>query len=164
MKFLPKTLTDRDLADIVRRAVSEPLQIDDAETYTAFLTGLAQLLTDYFGGEVLASTFDSALKQWQVSIGYTEEAEGGILCDYDRECRWSEEKELEPEEPSNLVQDVVASIHCPHCGTDVSQVEESEFGMFCPKGCGDFWRSEAIPGDELNQYRHSSSHNMMLKL
>jgi hypothetical protein len=52
--------------------------------------------------------------------------------------------------------------HCPHCGYDVTKVEETEFGIFCPKGCGDFWRSETISGDELPFYVHDTTFNMMI--
>lgn len=54
--------------------------------------------------------------------------------------------------------------HCPHCGVDVTKEEETEDGIFCPKGCGDFWRSETIPGSELHLYSHNEKHNMMIKV
>jgi endogenous inhibitor of DNA gyrase (YacG/DUF329 family) len=53
--------------------------------------------------------------------------------------------------------------HCPHCGADVTDVEETEYGIFCPNGCGDFWRSETIPASELSQYTHNAKHNMMMR-
>lgn len=59
---------------------------------------------------------------------------------------------------------VMDTIHCPHCGTDVTHEEETEFGIFCPKGCGDFWKSETIPGDEIINYRYAKEYNMMLKV
>ncbi len=59
---------------------------------------------------------------------------------------------------------VVDSNHCPHCGTDVTNEEETEYGIFCPKGCGDFWRSETIPGSELKNYRHVKEYNLMIKV
>lgn len=55
------------------------------------------------------------------------------------------------------------TIHCPHCGINVTNEPQTEVGMFCPVGCGDFWKSETIPGAELDQYRHDPKHNMMIK-
>lgn len=34
--------------------------------------------------------------------------------------------------------------YCPHCGVDVTNEVETEYGVFCP-GCGaDFWKSETL--------------------
>jgi len=54
-------------------------------------------------------------------------------------------------------------IHCPHCGFDVTSEPETEYGIFCPKGCGDFWSSEAISGAEIKNYRHNKKNNMMMR-
>lgn len=56
-----------------------------------------------------------------------------------------------------------ATRHCPHCGTDVTTEPVTEYGIFCPAGCGDFWESETMPGNTLHLYRHSRHFNMMLK-
>jgi ribosomal protein L37AE/L43A len=43
---------------------------------------------------------------------------------------------------------------CPHCGRDVTDETETEFGIFCPNRCGDFWQSETIPATEIHNYVH----------
>jgi hypothetical protein len=58
---------------------------------------------------------------------------------------------------------MVKKTYCPYCGADVTNQKETEFGIFCPNGCGDFWRSEAIPKRELHLYFHDTEHNIMLK-
>lgn len=52
---------------------------------------------------------------------------------------------------------------CPHCGHDVTECVETEYGIFCPKCCNDFWRSETIPEAEIAAYRHFPEYNLMLK-
>lgn len=53
--------------------------------------------------------------------------------------------------------------YCPHCGEDVTNTEETEYGIFCPKCKNDFWRSETIPEDEIANYSYHKEYNMMLK-
>jgi endogenous inhibitor of DNA gyrase (YacG/DUF329 family) len=62
-----------------------------------------------------------------------------------------------------MKQSNIVTRHCPHCGLDVTAIEETEYGIFCPKGCGDFWASETIAGDELHLYKHDKKYNMMLR-
>jgi len=42
-----------------------------------------------------------------------------------------------------------STLHCPHCGFDITNELETEYGVFCPNACnakcGDFWKSEALP-------------------
>lgn len=54
--------------------------------------------------------------------------------------------------------------YCPHCGQDVTECDETEYGIFCPKCHNDFWRSECIPEGEISGYRHFPEYNLMLKL
>lgn len=42
---------------------------------------------------------------------------------------------------------------CPHCGTDVSYDEETEYGIACHECRGDFWRSETIPEKDIKHYK-----------
>ena len=53
--------------------------------------------------------------------------------------------------------------HCPHCGHDVTDSEETDMGIFCPKCGNDFWRSETIPASEIGQYHYEKKYNMMIR-
>ena len=55
-----------------------------------------------------------------------------------------------------MVNKMINKIYCPYCGADVTKEKETEFGIFCPNGCGDFWKSEAIPKEELQKNRSSA--------
>ena len=54
-------------------------------------------------------------------------------------------------------------IFCPHCGTDVTSCEETEYGIFCPSCHNDFWKSETIPESEISLYVHMPQYNMMMR-
>ena len=54
-------------------------------------------------------------------------------------------------------------LFCPHCGTDVTSCEETEYGIFCPSCHNDFWKSETIPESEISQYVHMPQYNMMMR-
>ncbi len=54
-------------------------------------------------------------------------------------------------------------LFCPHCGTDVTTCEETEYGIFCPSCNNDFWKSETIPESEISQYVHMPQYNMMMR-
>jgi len=82
---MSKQLSHADLADIVRRAEEE---IDDRDQYARFLTDLATLVTEHFGGHVI-NTADDDMGEWLVGIvdkgdGSVPEG-GGIYKDYDKE-------------------------------------------------------------------------------
>ena len=53
---------------------------------------------------------------------------------------------------------------CPHCGYNVTDSEETEEGIFCPKCRGDFWKSETIPASEIHQYEYRAEYNLMIKI
>lgn len=90
MQIPDKTLTDKDLAKIINRATEETCLIDDADTYEAFLTELATLITYYFGGDVKSAGHHNG--QWQVVFGHDEEVPpGSIFDDYDKENIWPTE-------------------------------------------------------------------------
>lgn len=57
----------------------------------------------------------------------------------------------------------IEKTYCPHCGVDVTNEEETEYGIFCPNGCGDFWRSETIPENDLELYTYDEKFNMMIR-
>lgn len=54
-----KTLTDANMADIVRRAVNES-EIDCGDAYTHFLEDLSELIATHFGGSCGNVRFDQS--------------------------------------------------------------------------------------------------------
>jgi hypothetical protein len=42
--------------------------------------------------------------------------------------------------------------YCPMCGADVTDREETEYGIFCPSCGNDFWLSETIT--DVENYVH----------
>lgn len=95
---MSKLLTDRDMIDIVRRA---PTEIDDQDSYLRFLDGLADLISDHFGGTHIPSGYYEDMEQ-EGGTGYacffkvddTVPADGGIYKDYDTDVTWQGGKEL----------------------------------------------------------------------
>lgn len=80
---MAKILTDLELADIVRRA---PDEFDDSGNYRLFLSGLADLICEHFGGThgVPVHAADDELG-WTVAI--TDDGNipenGGVYARYD---------------------------------------------------------------------------------
>lgn len=95
---MSKLLTDREMIDIIRRA---PTEIDDQDSYLCFLDGLADLISDHFGGTHTSSGYDEDMQQ-EEGTGYacwflvddTVPADGGIYKDYDTDVTWKDSKEL----------------------------------------------------------------------
>jgi len=102
---MAKIVTDKELADIVRRIVEGDL-IDEAGQYREFLTRLGILVTDFMGGELGGVNFDHVDKeedgrlfqevQWLLGIRHNDcvPEDGGIWKDYDKDCpveQWSQE-------------------------------------------------------------------------
>jgi hypothetical protein len=63
---LIRRFNDKDLATIIKRAVTENNHLDDAQAYTHFLEDLAEVITNYFGGTVMQVRYDQWFKQWMV--------------------------------------------------------------------------------------------------
>jgi len=88
---MAKIITDRELADVVRRIVHDN-QLDDMATYLSFLSELGTLVTGFMGGVSGAATMDEA--EFFIPIRHDDcvPEDGGIWKDYDRDCsveEWS---------------------------------------------------------------------------
>jgi hypothetical protein len=95
-----KIITDKELADLIERVVNgdtdAPEWIDEAATYRAFLTDLAELATNYFGGIANIATFDPCdALGWTVAIQLSDDVpdDGGIWAKYDTDATWKNGKE-----------------------------------------------------------------------
>jgi hypothetical protein len=87
---MAKILTDKEIGDIIKKTIDEDL-IDDALTYRKFLTDLAFVVSDYFGGHInlvsdpLSNCSSEDDGRYCVSYSWNEEvpSDGGIYKDYD---------------------------------------------------------------------------------
>ena len=77
-----KILTDKDLGEIIRRAIHDKDIIDDAVSYRRFLEDLAELVCSHFGGEP-----GKVENNWTIAVHVNEcvPADGGVFKDYDVE-------------------------------------------------------------------------------
>lgn len=90
---MAKILTDKELLDIVRRAIEHD-DIDDRDQYSAFISRLAEVVVDHFGGEVGGVSFDpdddlgtTVAIHWDDSVPEG----GGIYALYDTEADFGPE-------------------------------------------------------------------------
>ena len=47
---MAKILTDKEIGDIIHKAINDPGELDDADQYQHFLEGLGDLICEHFGG------------------------------------------------------------------------------------------------------------------
>ena len=91
---MSKILTDYELLDIVKAAIVGE-EIDDRDTYIKFLEDIADVVTDYFGGEAGSADYED--EEYYVAIRVNESVpdDGGIYKDYDTDVTWIDGKEVE---------------------------------------------------------------------
>ena len=99
---MAKTLTDKELADIISRATSDKRIIDCADSYKHFLEDLTKLVCDHFGGDpgVVSAPYDieknvidsdkNIINEWTTGIHINEcvPDDGGIYNYYDTDIVW----------------------------------------------------------------------------
>lgn len=108
---MAKILTDKEMAQIIHRAVHDKSTIDDAGTYSNFLADLAGLICMYFGGDpgnVGVPDFSSgrAADALPNELGWTcgfhvndsVPDDGGIFADYDTDVKWIDGQEVSDED------------------------------------------------------------------
>lgn len=94
---MAKVLTDREMLDIIRRAVEEG-EIDDVGNYTNFLEDLGKLITDYFGGRpsVISRDLGDGLG-WTMCFNVDDSLplDGGVFKKYDTDVTWEDGEEYQ---------------------------------------------------------------------
>jgi len=87
---MAKILTEHEMAEIIHRAVHEPGLIDCADSYGAFLEGLADLICEHFGGEHKNPSEPDEDLPWTVAFRVNEcvPSDGGVFKDYDTDVAW----------------------------------------------------------------------------
>ena len=86
---MAKIISDKELGQIINQIINKD-EIDDACNYRKFLADLAELVTDYMGGEVghvFAPNDTDEEKEYMVSIRHDEcvPEDGGIWKDFDKD-------------------------------------------------------------------------------
>ena len=84
-----KTITDKNLLDIIRQAVENDEVIDCHDTYKSFVRDLASLVCDYFGGEPVGQV-RVAPGAFEIDIARNEcvPGDGGIWKNYFTDVNW----------------------------------------------------------------------------
>ncbi|OGT90136.1 MAG: hypothetical protein A2286_00035 [Gammaproteobacteria bacterium RIFOXYA12_FULL_61_12] len=82
-----KQISNGDLAEIVTSLLvgrGATNQLDSTESFSAFMTGIAQVICDHCGGEVVGKA-DSSFEEWLVTVASNDSLpeDGGIWADYD---------------------------------------------------------------------------------
>lgn len=89
---MAKILKDKELVDIVRRAVHDEGEIKCADAYAAFIEDLADLVCKHFGGErgSVQPPDDVDGSPWTVAIRLNDSVpeNGGAFARYDRDVTW----------------------------------------------------------------------------
>jgi len=92
---MAKILTDKELGEIVHKAVNDPGLIDCADSFRHFLEDLGTLVADHFGGERGAVGEPDGDLGWTVGFHVNEcvPADGGVYKDYDTDVTWLDGQE-----------------------------------------------------------------------
>lgn len=94
---MAKILTDKEMLDIVRRAIEDKNEIEDAGTYEQFLEELGNLIALYFGGErgVVGIPDHGGDLGWTCCFHINDSVpdDGGIFKDYDKDVTWQNGEE-----------------------------------------------------------------------
>jgi hypothetical protein len=95
---MAKVITDRELAEIVNRAVTDPNVIECQDSYLHFLTELGELVANHFGGEATEAdameTQDGVMYTVAFRVNDSVPQDGGIYKGYDRDVSWQGGQEL----------------------------------------------------------------------
>ena len=92
---MAKIITDKELLEIVSKAINEDL-IDDADTYLRFLKDMTGVVADYFGGKAGECGMEDGECHCAVHLSEEVPDDGGVYKDYDKDVIWKngEEKEV----------------------------------------------------------------------
>ena len=102
---MSKVLTDKEMADIVRRAVDDDSLIECEDSYLHFLEDLAQLIASHFGGEAGTATtmgvahddpngHDGIMYTVAFQVNESVPPDGGVYRDYDKDVTWEDGREV----------------------------------------------------------------------
>lgn len=95
---MAKILTDIEMAEIIDKIVNDadnPVIVDQ-DVYFRFLNDLAELITDYCGGDHGTPSYDASDKLGNTvafHINDSVPSDGGIYKDYDQDVTWKDGEE-----------------------------------------------------------------------
>lgn len=93
---MAKTLTDKEMGEIIHKATHDASLIDDSDAYEHFLEDLGNLIADHFGGTFsVAVAPDEISPEWWCSFYVNEcvPSDGGVFKDYDTDVTWEDGEE-----------------------------------------------------------------------
>ena len=96
---MAKILTDKEMGQIILRAIHDPGVIDCSDAYSHFLEDLGGLICTHFGGEMgtvgRQSRDDDGNLGWTLGFHVNEcvPSDGGIFKDYDTDVTWEDGEE-----------------------------------------------------------------------
>jgi hypothetical protein len=90
---MAKILTDKEMAEIVHRAVHDEGEVCDGDSYGHFLEDLGELIASHFGGER-----GEVSEEWGDGLGWTcafrinecVPDDGGVFSRYDTDVSWKD--------------------------------------------------------------------------
>ena len=87
---MPKILTDKDMADIIWRAVHDGDIIECSESYIHFIEGLGDLISRHFGGRREGIGVDIKSDRFTAVFRIDEcvPSDGGVFNEYDIGVTW----------------------------------------------------------------------------
>ena len=97
---MAKILTDREMVDIIRRAVHDEAEICCSDAYTHFLEDLGELICTHFGGERgLVGMPDGPDDELGWTCGFHIDVcvpdDGGVFKRYDTDVTWLNGEEVQ---------------------------------------------------------------------
>jgi hypothetical protein len=97
---MAKIITDKEMAEIIHRAVNDDAVIDCSDAYAHFLEDLGALIVTHFGGNqgnVGGPDYPGDELGWTCGFHVNEcvPADGGIYKDYDTGVTWKDGKETQ---------------------------------------------------------------------
>jgi len=94
---MAKIITDKELADIIYKAVHDPDLVDCSDSYEHFLEDLGDLVANHFGGtrSSVSHSGDDDLG-WTVAFHINDcvPSDGGIFNYYDPDITWLNGEEV----------------------------------------------------------------------
>lgn len=95
---MAKIITGAELAEIVKRGCTEEtLFCDDTTTHMAFVSAIAQVCCDYFGGDLGGTDYIDDKLGITVAIHVNESVppDGGVWKNYDKDVTWTDGIEIQ---------------------------------------------------------------------
>jgi hypothetical protein len=93
---MAKIITDKEMVEIIEKVIADENVFGDQNIYKRFLYDLAELITNYCGGDHGEPDYDAAdelgyIVPFRIDDRIPED--GGVFKDYDTDVTWKDGKE-----------------------------------------------------------------------